>query len=154
MNFSDIASVSGKGGLFKVVSPTRSGVILESLDSLKKKIVTGPQAKVSLLSEIAIFTIDGDGSVPLIDVMRKIKEEFGEDTGLDKNSDPDELKSFIKHVLPNYDEEKVYTSDLKKLLTWYNQIVSEFPEMLEEDDKSDVSNDEADSSPNSEEEKA
>ena len=133
MKFSDIASVAGKGGLFKIVSPTRSGVILEALDESKKRLVTGPQAKVSVLSEIAIFTTDEEGSLPLIDVMRKIQSEFGADTGLTKNSDPDELRSFLKHVLPNYDEERVYVSDLKKLVTWYNKIIGEFPEVLKEE---------------------
>ena len=72
MEFSDIASVSGKGGLFKIVSPTRTGVVLESLDEHKKKLVASMHNKVSVLSEISIFTTDSDGAVPLEEVMRKI----------------------------------------------------------------------------------
>jgi len=131
MEFSDIASVSGKGGLFKIVSPTRTGVILESLDENKKKMVAGVHNKVSVLSEISIYTTDSDGAVPLEDVMRKIHKEFSGDTDLDKNSDADELKSFLKFILPDYDESRVYTSDIKKLVNWYNQLVAEAPEMLE-----------------------
>lgn len=132
MEFSDIASISGKGVLFKIVSPTRTGVILESLDEHKKKMVATVHNKVSVLSEISIYTTDSDGAVPLEDVMRKIHQEFGGDTDLDKNSDADELKSFLKFILPNYDEARVYTSDIKKLVVWYNQLFVQAPEVLAE----------------------
>jgi len=131
MEFSDIASVSGKGGLFKVLNPTRTGAILESLDAEKKKVVVGMQSKVSVLSDISIYTTEGDGAVPLQDVMIKIHDEFKGDTGLDKNADPDELKAFLKHVLPTYDEDRVYVSDIKKLVTWYNALAKIAPELLE-----------------------
>ncbi len=132
MEFSDIASVSGKGGLFKIVSPTRTGVILESLDEHKKKMVASVHNKVSVLSEISIYTTDSEGAVPLENVMKKIHKEFDGDTDLDKNSDADELKSFLKFILPDYDEGRVYTSDIKKLVNWYNLLVVEAPEVFEE----------------------
>ncbi len=132
MEFSDIASVSGKGGLFKVVNPTRSGAVLETLDGTKKKLVVGMQAKVSVLSDISIYTTDGDGAVPLLEVMQKIHKEFEGDTGLDKSADPDELKAFLKHILPTYDEDRVYVSDIKKLVTWYNQLSEVAPELFAE----------------------
>lgn len=122
MEFSDIASVSGKGGLFKVLNPTRTGAILEALDDTKKKLVVGMNSKVSVLSEISVYTTDEEGAMPLQEVMQKIHKEFNGDTGLDKSSDSDELKAFLKHILPNYDEERVYTSDIKKLVSWYNQL--------------------------------
>ena len=103
MEFSDIASVSGKGGLFKIVSPTRTGVILESMDEAKKKLVATMHNKVSVLSEISVYTTDSEGAVPLEEVMKKIHSEFHGDTDLDKNSSPDELKSFLKFILPDYD---------------------------------------------------
>jgi hypothetical protein len=142
MEYSDIASVSGKGGLFKVVNPTRTGVILESMDAEKKKLVVGMNAKVSVLSEISIYTTDEEGSVPLEVVMRKIHSEFNGDTGVDKNSDSDELKSFLQHVLPNYDDERVYVSDIKKLVTWYSLLVKLVPELLEEKKEEEPSDDE------------
>lgn len=135
MEFSDIASVSGKGVLFKILSPTRTGVILESLDDQKKKMVASVHNKVSVLSEISIYTTDSDGAVPLEDVMRKIHKEFAGDTDLDKNSDAEELRSFLKFVLPDYDESRVYTSDIKKLVNWYSQLVKQAPEVLEEPKK-------------------
>lgn len=130
MEFSDIASVSGKGGLFKIVSPTRTGVILESMDEAKKKMVATMHNKVSVLSEISVYTTDSEGAVPLEDVMKKIHAEFDGDTDLDKNSSPDELKSFLKFILPDYDEDRVYVSDIKKLVNWYGQLVKEAPEVL------------------------
>ena len=132
MDFSDIAAVSGKGGLFKVVNPTRTGVILETLDDEKKKMVATMHNKVSILSEISIYTTDTEGAVPLEEVMKKIHQEFDGDTDLDKNSSPEELKSFLKFILPEYDENRVYVSDIKKLVNWYAQIAERVPELLTE----------------------
>ncbi|WP_420577542.1 DUF5606 domain-containing protein [Ekhidna sp.] len=135
MDFSDIASVSGKGTLFKIIQPTRTGVILESLDEHKKKMVATMHNKVSILSEISIYTTDAEGAVPLEDVMRKIHKEFDGDTDLDKNSSPEELKAFLKFVLPDYDEGRVYVSDIKKVVSWYDQLVKQAPEVLVEKKK-------------------
>jgi hypothetical protein len=132
MDFSDIASVSGKGNLFKIINPTRTGVILESMDEHKKKMVATMHNKVSILSEISIYTTDAEGAVPLEDVMRKIHKEFAGDTDLDKNSSPDELKAFLKFILADYDESRVYVSDIKKVVSWYDQLVKQAPEVLEE----------------------
>jgi hypothetical protein len=128
--FNEIASVSGKGGLFRVINPTRTGVILEALDESKKKLVVGMNAKVSVLSDISIYTTDSDGSVPLEEIFKKIHEEFDKDTGLTKQSDNDELKSFMKFILPNYDEDRVYVSDIKKVVTWYNQLIELYPDFF------------------------
>lgn len=132
MDFSDIAAVSGKGTLFKIVQPTRTGVILESLDEHKKKMVATMHNKVSILSEISIYTTDAEGAVPLENVMRKIHSEFDGDTDLDKNSSPEELKAFLKFILPDYDEGRVYVSDIKKVVSWYDQLVKQAPEVLAE----------------------
>ncbi len=130
MTFEELAAVSGKGGLFKVLKPSKAGVILESLDEKKQKLVVGADARVSILSEISIYTNTSEGATPLIEVMQAIDAEFEGDTGLDKNSDGEELKSFLKHVLPDYDEDRVYVSDIKKLVTWYNLITKLCPEAL------------------------
>ncbi len=132
MEFSDLASVSGKGGLWQVVKPTRNGVILESLDESKKKIVANMNSKVSVLSEISIYTHTADGSTPLPDVMTKIHKEFQGDTGLNSSSSPDELKSFLKFILPDYDEDRVYVSDIKKVVNWYNALAIVAPEVFDE----------------------
>lgn len=141
MDFSEIAALSGKGGLFRIVSPTRSGVILETMDEAKKKVVATVQNKVSVLSDISIYTTDEDGATPLKDVMVKIHAEFNGDTDLSSNSDADELKSFLKFILPNYDESRVYVSDIKKLVTWYNLLSKICPEVFENKEEESAASD-------------
>lgn len=132
MDFKDIAAVSGKGGLFKVVKPTKTGVILESLDDSKTKVVTTMNQKVSVLAEISVYSTGDEETIPLNVVFSKIKEEFGDDPGVDKNSDPDELKSFLAHILPDYDRDRVYVSDIKKIINWYMIVYKWAPEMLDQ----------------------
>ena len=132
MEIKDIAAVSGKGGLFKVIKPTKTGVILESLDDAKAKLVTTMSQKVSVLAEISIYTTGEQESIPLQEVFVKIKNEFGDDPGVDKNSDPDELKSFLAHIMPDYDKDRVYVSDIKKIVNWYLIVYQFAPELLEE----------------------
>ena len=132
MELKDLASISGKGGLYKVLRPGKGGMILESLDDAKAKVVVGPDAKVSLLDEISIYVRTKEGTTPLGDVFRKIKKEFDADLGVDGNSDPVELKAFMKAVLPLYDEDRVYVSDIKKLVKWYLLIRNIAPEILNE----------------------
>lgn len=131
MEFSDLASVSGKGGLWKVLKPARTGVVLEALDGSKKKMVANMHSKVSILSEISIYTNTAEGTVPLEEVMRKIHGEFDGDTGLSGSSAADELKSFLKFILPEYDESRVYVSDIKKIVNWYGLLVEVAPEVFE-----------------------
>lgn len=130
MTLAEIASISGKGGLFKVVAPTKSGVILESLDEAKTKLVATTSHRLSLLHEISIYTTTKEGTVPLEDVLKKMHTEFGSDLGVDGNSDPAELKSFMKAILPIYDENRVYVSDIKKLVRWYDTLLKYAPELL------------------------
>ena len=131
MTLADIATLSGKGGLYKVLAPTKSGVILESLDETKTKIVATASNKLSLLHEISIYTTSKEGTVPLEEVLKKIHSEFGNDLGVDGNSDGAELKSFMKAVVSDFDENRVYVSDIKKLIKWYGVILKYAPEILE-----------------------
>ena len=143
MKFSDIAAVSGKGVLYRVEQKMRKGVILESMDEQKKKLVATARTKVSLLSEITLYTTSSKGSIPLIDVMKNIYNKYKGDIGIEKKSSPEKLKSFLKEVLPDYDEAKVYISHIKKLVSWYIQIVAVAPEVLkesEEKSKEEISN--------------
>ena len=145
MTIADIATVSGKGGLYKVLAPTKSGVILESLDEAKTKMVATTNHRLSLLHEISIYTTTKEGNVPLEDVLRKVQKDFGDDPGVDPNSDSDELKAFMKSVLPEYDEDRVYTSDIKKLVRWYGLIRKFAPEILAEGETKDEENTSEDS---------
>jgi hypothetical protein len=132
MELSEIASISGKGGLFKVVKPGKSGVLLESLDASKTRLVATATQRMSLLSEISIYTTTKDGTVALVDVLKKINQDFGNDLGIDANSESNELKSFLKSVLPEYDQDRVYVSDIKKLVKWYSILQEYAPEVFSE----------------------
>lgn len=137
MELNEIASVSGKGGLYKVLAPTKSGVILEALDGNKTRLVASASNRISLLHEISIYTTTKEGTAPLLSVLQKISKDFGNDTGVDANSDASELKSFMKSILPEYDEDRVYVSDLKKLVKWYSVISQYAPEILTAEPKKD-----------------
>jgi hypothetical protein len=130
MDFKEIATVSGKPGLFKVLKPTRTGVILESLDDKKAKLVAGISHRVSILGDISIYTLTEEGAEPLQQVMQKVEAEFEGDLGLDSNPDDTELRAFMKHILPEVDESRVYISDIKKLISWYKIIRKFAPEVL------------------------
>ena len=132
MNFKDIATVAGKPGLYKILKPTRSGVVLESMDEKKTKLVAGMAQRVSVLSDISIYTLTEEGAEPLESVMKKIEEEYAGDLGLDTNADDSELRAFLKSVLPEFDTARVYTSDIKKLVSWYKLIRTVAPEVLQE----------------------
>jgi len=132
MKLDDIATISGKGGLFKILKPAKSGVILESLDEAKIKLVATAHHKLSVLSEISIYTTTKEGTMPLGDLLKKINKEFGNDLGLDAEADNAELKSFMKSVLPEYDQDRVYVSDIKKLVRWYGVLQVHAPEVFTE----------------------
>ena len=130
MDLKEIATVSGKPGLFKVFKPTKTGLILETLDEKKAKVITNIHHRVSVLDEISIFTTDDDGSVPLEQVLKTIHQEYQDDTGVTPKSDPQELKSFLKSIVPNYDPDRVYVSDIKKLVSWYSILHQFQPEFF------------------------
>jgi Ribonuclease G/E len=132
MELSEIASISGKGGLFKVLKPGKSGVLLESLDATKTRIVASATQRLSLLSEISIYTTTKEGTVSLEEVLKKIYNDFKNDLGVDGDSDANELKSFLKSVLPEFDENRVYVSDIKKLVKWYGLLLEVAPEIFED----------------------
>lgn len=133
MKLSEIAAVSGKGILYKVLAPTKAGIILEALDETKAKLVTSANNKISLLHEISIYTTTREGTIPLENVLKKIYQEYKEDPGVDANADGAELKAFMKTVVPEFDESRVYVSDLKKLVKWYAQLYRFAPEVLQEE---------------------
>jgi hypothetical protein len=130
MTLAELATISGKGGLFKVLAPTKSGVILESLDETKTKLVATASHRLSLLNEISIYTTTKEGTVGLEEVLKKINTEFGADPGIDNDAEGPELKAFLKAVLPEFDESRVYVSDIKKLVKWYELILKYAPEIL------------------------
>ncbi len=119
MKLDDILSIGGKPGLYKLVAQSRGGVIVQSLIDDKRIPVTQTN-NVSSLKDIAIYTYDEE--VPLKDVFMKIaeKENFGK--AIDHKASGAELRAYMEEVLPDYDQERVYNSDLKKLFQWYNVL--------------------------------
>lgn len=132
MNFKDIAAVAGKPGLYRIVSPTRSGVVLEALDEKKTKLVAGMSMRVSVLNDISIYTLTEEGAEPLESVMKKIDANYQGDTGVDASATDAELRAFLKSVLPDFDQDRVYVSDIKKLNVWYLLIHKNCPEVFQE----------------------
>ena len=132
MNFKDIATVAGKPGLYKIIKPTRSGVILEAMDEKKSKLVAGMSMRVSILNDISIYTLSEAGAEPLESVMKKIEATFQGDTGVDASASDAELRAFLKSVLPDFDIDRVYVSDIKKLNAWYQIIRTNVPEVLQD----------------------
>jgi hypothetical protein len=129
----EIAHLSGKPGLFKIVKPTRAGVIVETLDAKKEKTVISGNSKVSILHEISIF-VDGDGqndSKPLPEILKVINEKHpkGFEESPKKMSDQELIALFLT-IEPTFDRERVYTSDIKKILSWYQIILAESPEVF------------------------
>src|SRR6266478_6252108 len=108
MNLKDIASISGKSGLFKVVKPTRTGVILETIDGQKSRVVANANNRVSILQEISIYTTGKEASIPLEKVFTMIYEKFNNSLKVDSKSDPQALKAFLGEIVPDYDTERVY----------------------------------------------
>ncbi len=132
MKLKDIAAVSGKPGLYKILKPMRTGMVLESMDEKKTRIVTTPHHKVSVLKDISIYSNDYDKSIPLADIFRKIYQEFDDDPGVDSKSSGSELRAFMEYVAPDHDHDRVYTSDIKKIVNWYVILCREAPQLFKE----------------------
>jgi tyrosyl-tRNA synthetase len=127
----EIANVSGKGGLFRILKPSRAGVIVESLDEKREKTLIGPTARVSVLKDVSIFTDGEEESVPLADVFLKIREIHGEEIAIQvKTSSDKDFIEFLNKILPEFDRSKVYVSDIKKIITWYNLLSKYIPELF------------------------
>jgi hypothetical protein len=114
-----ILAISGQPGLFKVLSEGKNGVIVESLLTGTKQTVFA-SAKMSTLEDIAIYTTHED--FPLKQVFKKISDMENGGAAIQPNSKPEELKTYFEKILPDFDKERVYVSDIKKVLTWYNLL--------------------------------
>jgi hypothetical protein len=130
MTLSEVAAIAGKPGLFRILKPTRNGVIIESIDAEKRREVSSSQAKVSILNDITIYTYTAEGTIPLREVLKTAFEKYPQGCLLSAKSDGAELVSFLKELLPEYDEERVYASDIKKLVTWFNLLATYSPEVF------------------------
>lgn len=128
-------------GLYVIVKPTRLGVILESLDAAKSRIVINSNSRVSILKDISIYTNDADGSLPLEQVMTLIFDKHKDQIPVTSKSSDVELKSFLKNVMSNYDDSRVYGSDIKKLATWYTILIKNDPLIFIKKEESEIISD-------------
>jgi len=119
MNVEKILAISGKPGLFELKVQTRSGFVAESLLD-GKKITVGLKNNVSLLSEISMYTHSEEK--PLVEILRAIAVKENEGPTLSHKEDNAKLLAYFVEVVPDYDEDRVYPSDIKKVLNWYNML--------------------------------
>lgn len=118
MSLDRILAISEKPGLFKLITQTRTGLVAESMID-GKRIAVNLRNNISLLSEIAIYTLSEE--VPLKDLFKKIMDkENGGPTSIGHKESRDKLEEYFFSVLPDYDEDRVYPSDIKKVIRWYN----------------------------------
>ena len=139
MVLKDILVITGQGGLFKYISQGRNSVIVEGLSDLKRTTIPAT-TKISMLEDIAIFTEADD--VPLREVFRKIQEKENGGAAIPHKSPDAELKKYFVEVLPEYDKDRVYLSDIRKVVMWYNKLrelgITDFEAPEEEkDDKAE-----------------
>lgn len=119
MSIQKILAVSGKPGLYELKIQTRTGFVAESLLD-GKKITVGMRANVSLLSEIAVYTYSEE--VRLAEVLKAIATKENDGLAMSHKEDDAKLKAYFREILPEFDEDRVYTSDIKKILNWYNLL--------------------------------
>ena len=140
MVLKDILSISGESGLFRFVAQGKNAIIVEHLET-KKRSTAFASAKVSSLDEISVFTEEED--IALSEIFDVIYEKENGSNTIDYKSDPEKLKTWFSGIVPDYDKERVYVSDIRKIANWYNilqsldLLVKETPEeeqTVEEDD--------------------
>jgi hypothetical protein len=138
-----ILAISGQQGLFKLVAESKNNIIVESLET-GKRMPAYSTSKISALEDIAIYTDTAD--IPLKDVFKAISEKENGGATLSHKEPANKLKSYFAEVLPEYDRDRVYVSDIKKVLLWYNTLheknMLDFSEQENEDQKENESKDE------------
>jgi hypothetical protein len=119
MNLAGIIAISGKPGLYKVVKQGKNNLFVHALDS-DKITPAYTSDKISALEDISVYTYEND--VPLLELLGLIAEKSNYEATLSHKEDKKKLESFFEEIVPNYDKERVYFSDIKKIFQWYNQL--------------------------------
>ena len=138
MEFNKIISVAGKPGLFQVISQSKNAIIVESLID-KKRVAVNATQNVSLLENIAIYTYEED--LPLLNVFKAIYEKAEGKKAISHKESGNKLQAYFAEVLPNYDDERVYTSNIKKVIQWYNLLIDaglDFSKIEESNEENEV----------------
>ena len=141
----EILSISGHGGLFKMVSQAKNSIIVESLVD-GKRMPAYATSRISALEDISVFTEEGDKK--LEEVFRMIYEKEDGKQAISPKSSANDLKDYFVSILPDYDRERVYVSDIKKILSWYNLLIEK--DMLDVSESNDEAEEQTE---NKEEEK-
>jgi len=126
MDLKEILSIAGKPGLYQMIAQSKNGVVVESMID-GKRFTAFAHERVSSLEEISIYTDNEELS--LKEVFKRIHEKHEGTKSIDPKSDKKLLRSYFEEVVPEHDQERVYTSDIKKMIGWYNLLVDK--EMLE-----------------------
>ncbi len=119
-----ILAISGRPGLYRLVSQARNMLIVETIDADKKRTTVGARDKVTSLNDVTMYTTDEDQ--PLMNIFETIKEKLNAQPTAytHKTATPQQLEEFMEVALPNYDRDRVYKTDIKKLLQWYNILIT------------------------------
>ena len=139
----EVLAISGKPGLYRLISRGKNMLIVESLDETKKRMPAYASDRVVAVAEISIYTDDGEDT-PLVSVFDSIKKLYeGKEVDINhKKADNDDIIAFFAKVLPNYDTERVRVSDMRKVLSWYNILaadgITEFAAKEEEAEESEA----------------
>lgn len=134
MDLNEIISITGRPGLFKVVAQGKNSVIVESIID-KKRIAAHASDRISAIGDISIYTSDED--VKLIDVFEKFNDKYDGKAGPSHKEELSTLEGILGEILPNYDRERVYKSDLRKIFQWYNILTNAGIPVVEKKEKAE-----------------
>jgi len=135
MDLKDFIAIRGKGDLYRVMSKSNKGIIVETLNEKRTKFKVQPNLQVLVLNDVTIYASKGE-DIRLEDIFIKLNEKAGNSLQLDLKSDSVELIDLFKEVAPDYDHEKVYLSDMKKTFRWYMTLCHFYPNLFEDLKKS------------------
>jgi hypothetical protein len=135
MKLDKIIAIGGKPGLFKLLTQTKSGFVAESLTD-GKRLTVNLRNQVSVLSEISVFTLEEEKPLPEVFELL-LQKENGSTSSISHKADKLALEEYFFEILPNYDEDRVYPSDIKKIIRWYNILVEHKLLEISEDKEQD-----------------
>ncbi|MEL7342618.1 MAG: DUF5606 domain-containing protein [Bacteroidota bacterium] len=144
VSITDVVAITGQPGLFRMIKSNDNAIVVESLESKPKRQLVKGNMMVSKLTDVSIYT--EEDSEPLGTILQEIQKQFGSELPVTKKSSNDELMQFLAKVLPEFDEERVYPSNVKKLVSWYNIIIRENVDLTIEEEGEESAEEAADSS--------
>jgi len=135
MKLDDFVAVSGMSGVFKMVANRKNGLIIEDLDTGKRKLAPARKHQFTPLSSIAIYVIGVEDTIELTKVFHRMQEQLEDNPPVSVKAPTEEIKSYFTDIVPNYDEDRVYPSDMKKIIKWFTYL-NDRGQLVESDDAS------------------